>query len=220
MEKKEIYIIGGGPSLSNFDFSKLKNKNTIAINKSIFDIPSPTYFITLDYIFLRRIKKRIEFFKSINTSKFFVADFHFPFIQEKNGRIMDVRNDLVYELNDFDVVIKARRAENFGRSFNDFRTGLNSGYCALQLALLLGYEKIYLLGIDLNQSEETHYHGGYGERPGRFKARLPDYFNHFKKALEQLKRTSKNVEVISLSPVSLLNEVIMYQDEKKILCTT
>ena len=103
-------------------------------------------------------------------------------------------------------------------SFNDFRTGLNSGYCALQLAILLGYEKIYLLGIDLNPTSSTHYHKGYGTKIKRFHALLLDYFKHFKEGLEQIKKDDKGIEVISCSPTSKLNSIIQYQNIEEVLC--
>ncbi len=54
----EVYIVAGGTSLKEFDFSKLKNKTTIVSNKSIFDIPKANYFITTDYTFLNYLKSR------------------------------------------------------------------------------------------------------------------------------------------------------------------
>jgi len=217
MEKKEIFVIGGGPSLTNFNFSKLKDKDTITVNKSIFDVPSPNYFISVDYTFLKKIQDRKTLFDSIKTTKIFVADFHFTYLQEKNGQIVDIRNNLVYKLNDFDVIIKAKSAEGIGYTYNDFRTGLNTGYCALQLAIILGYKKIYLLGIDLNQQQITHYHGGYGERYDKFNAKIPNYLNRFKRGLKQIKQDGKGIEVISLSSVSRLNIDIPYQDINTLL---
>ena len=188
MEKKEIFIVGGGSSLVDFDFSKLKNKNTIAVNMSVFDVPSPNYFISVDYTFLKKIGRNIGPFRCIKTTKIFVVDLHFRYLEEKYGQIIDVRNGLTYDLKDFDVVIKARRCEGIGYNYNDFRTGLNTGYCALQLAIILGYKKIYLLGIDLTQGKTTHYHNGYGENSDRFNIKVLEYLDYFRKGLEQIRK--------------------------------
>jgi len=209
MKQKEIYIIGGGPSLTGFDFNSLKNKDTITVNKSILDVPDPNYFITVDYTFLRKLKVSKSRFTSIDTTKIFVADFHFPFIQEKNGRIVDTRIGLIYDLQDFNMIIKAKQTSGIGYEYKDFRTGINSGYCALQLAVLLGYKKIYLLGIDLNKELITHYHGGYGEKPAVFNTRVPNYLQEFKHGLKQIKQDNQ-VEVFSCSPISALNSIIEY----------
>ena len=211
MRQEAVYIVGGGPSLKGFDFNSLKFKDTITINKSIFDVPNPNYFITVDYTFLKKIKTQKIYFDSIDTTKIFIADFHFPYIKEKRGRIVDTRISLVYELQDFDLIIKSRQINGIGYEYKDFRTGGNSGYCALQLAVLLGYKKIYLLGIDLNKEAVTHYHGGYGEKSNVFNTRLPNYLGQFKQGLKQLKQ-DKIVEVYSCSKTSALNNIIDYVD--------
>lgn len=220
MEKKDkssCFIIGGGPSLKGFPFDKLHSKDTIVVNKSIFDVPNPNYFISVDYTFLKKIRKKIDRFREIETTKVFVADFHFVYLKERDGRIVDTRFNLVYDLKDFDVIIKARKVGGIGYTFGDFRTGLNTGYCALQLAVILGYRKIYLLGIDLNREEVTHYHGGYGEGLDDFNAKLGMYMDHFRLGLQQLKSERPDIEVVSGSSVSQLNKIILYIDVEKIL---
>ena len=63
--RDEVFIVGGGSSLSGFDFQKLKNRDTIAINMSALDVPNPTYCITADSGIFRKIQtgyfKDIEF---------------------------------------------------------------------------------------------------------------------------------------------------------------
>lgn len=219
--KKEVYIIGGGPSLLDFNFDLLKDKDTIAVNKSILDVPNPKYFITVDYTFLKKIE--IQKLKDVNTTKIFIVCLHFDFIKEENGQIIDIKHNIIYNLQDFDVIIKSRVEGGIGFNLRDFRNGLNSGYCALQLAVALGYEKIYLLGLDLcnNQkyttNKQTHYHGGYGEKAFSFDIKLEKYYQHFVKGLKEIKQNS-NINVISLSPVSRLNSQIDYVNYKDVLC--
>jgi len=149
-ERKRVFIVGGGPSLKDFEFIKLAEEDTIVVNKSILDVPLSNYFITVDYTFLSKIG--LDCFKRINTEKVFVADFSYPFLKKKDSQIVDTRTNLVYDLKYFDRVIESQKYEGIGFTFDDFRSGRNSGYCALQLAVILGYEEIYLLGIDLNIS--------------------------------------------------------------------
>ena len=208
--RKRAFIIGGGPSLKDFDFSRLRDEDTIITNKSILDVPSPNYFITVDYTFAKKIG--VERFSQIKIPKVFVADFSHPFLKERDGRIVDERFNLVYHLNDFNVIVKSYRADGIGYSFDDFRTGRNSGFCALQLAVVLGYKEIYLLGIDLNTvGSLTHYHGGYGESKEKFDSKLLMYFKYFKEGLEQLQKKS-NVQVFSCSENSSLNSIIAYKN--------
>ena len=207
---RQCFVVGGGSSLTGFDFPKLSNVDTIVINKSIFDVPNPNYFITADYTFLKKIN--LKFFERIETTKIFIADFHFPYLREKNAQIVDTRFNLIYDLRVFNLIIKARREKGVGFTFNDFRTGSNSGYCALQLAIIFGYTRILLLGMDMNKSEETHYHGGYGESAESFNRKLDVYYVNFRIGLKQLKDSGKDIKVISCSPTSRLNGIIEYKD--------
>lgn len=210
----EVFVVGGGPSLRNFDFHTLTDKCAIAVNKSVFHIPNPNYFISVDYTFLRKVSKTL--FKSIPAKKFFVADFGYPSLKEVDKRITDTRFNLTYDLRDYDLLIKAYKQEGIGYTFKDFRTGKNSGFCALQLAVIFGFKKIYLLGIDLNQRGKTHYHEGYGERVKTFVPKLDEYHDYFKIGLEQLKSERPDIQVISCSPNSRLNGVIPYRSIEEV----
>jgi len=208
---KRVFVIGGGHSLSDFDFTKLANEDTIVTNKSILDVPFPNYFITIDYTFLKKIGA--DCFKQINTTKLFVANFGCSTLKEKNGQIVDTKFNLKYHLDSFDKVIKSYRSDGIGFSFDDFRNGTNSGYCALQLAVILGYKEIYLLGMDLNTTNKTHYHGGYGQSHKVFNEKLEKYFQLFKVGLLELQSCS-DVEVFSCSSNSRLNSIIPYHNLK------
>lgn len=208
----EIYIIGGGASLKDFDFVKLKDKDTIAVNMAALDVPNPTYCITLDYTFLRKLERNIIKFRGLETTRVFIVDFHHPYLKEKGGRIVDTKHNLIYNLADFHMIIKAYKATGIGFSFNDFRTGINTGYCALQLAVLLGYTKIYLLGIDLVAQERTHYHEGYGKGVRKFNKKLITYLQYFKDGLKQIQIERPDIEVISCSPISGLNNIIKFKE--------
>lgn len=193
-----------------FDFCTLTNKCTIAVNRSIFNLSNANYFVTVDYTFLNKINRRR--FDFISTTKFFIADFSFPFMKEINGIVTDTRFNMQYDIHGFHALVKAKGQEGIGYSFADFRTGMNSGFCALQLAIILGFKKIYLLGIDLTHQCNTHYHGGYGENSDTFNSKLNTYFNYFKIGLEQLKQERPGIEVISCSKNSRLNDIIPYED--------
>lgn len=215
MDHDSVFVIGGGTSLQNFDFSKLTNKCTIAVNKAILDVPNLDYFISVDFTFLNKIDKNKV--KSCPATKIFVADLSYPFLQEKEGSIVDTRFNLVYKLQDFDTIIKCRKQSGMGITLKDFRTGKNSGFCALQLAVALGFRKIYLLGIDLVSGINTHYHGGYGETKNKFNRKLDEYFNFFKAGIEELKTYPNPPEIYSCSQFSKLNRLIPFVGLSEIL---
>jgi hypothetical protein len=218
MKKKAIFIVGGGPSLAGLSLSTLENKTTIAINKSIFDVPSPSHFITMDFTFLRKIANRSVEFQNIHTNKVFVANLEPSYMKDMRGRIVDTRSNMMYDLRDFNMIVKSYRMDGIGDSFQEFRTGENTGFCALQLAVLLGYKKIYLLGIDLSCTDKTHYHEGYpGQRVNRFKPKLDQYAQYFKVALKSLQKTRPDIRVFSCCSTSCLNEIINYVPYESIL---
>ena len=209
---EEIFIVGGGPSLKGFDFDCLTNRKTIAINIAIFDTLNPDFFITVDYTFLSKLKKLGPAFTKKTCPKFFVVDFSCSDLKEDDtrGNIKDVRCNIVYKLAPFDIIIKARKAEGIGYSFKDFRTGKNSGFCALQLAVLLGYKKINLLGIDLGTtSDKSHYHDMYGGGSS-FNDKLMMYYQYFKTGILQLKKEHPEIEIKSYSKNSPLNLIVDY----------
>ena len=209
--------MGGGPSLKDFDFSKLNGHHVIAVNKSIFDVHHANYFLTIDYTFLRKID--LIKFNQINTTKVFVINLANNYIKEVSGKIIDTRWNLFYDLKPFDVIIKSKSINGFGNTFGDFRNGLNSGYCALQLAILLRYTKINLLGFDLSiDKNKTHYHTGYsGTTEAQFVSRLEEYYKFFENGLIQLREQNPEVKVVSCSSISKLNQIIEYIPVEKIL---
>ncbi len=206
MDRDTVFVVGGGPSLSKINFSKLSSLHTICINQAVLDTPNPDYLITCDYTFLRKVD--INKIRSLSCSKFFVANFIGPDLQEKNGQIIDTRCHILYDLSPFDVIIKARERSGLGGTFRDFRSGGCSGYCGFQLAFLLGYRNIVLLGIDL-QTEGllTHYHRKYTTEVSRFKKCLDSYYVEFEKGIAQLKSSHPEINVCTGTP-SRLNNII------------
>lgn len=208
MNKKAVYIIGGGTSLRIFDFRKLQDKTTIAVNKSYYHVPHLDYFVTMDFTFLRKIGHHIN----SSATKIFVVNFSVSSLKEINGQIIDTKWNLLYDLKEFDMIIKSRKKDGIGFTLKDFRTGGNSGYCALQLAVALGYTEINLLGIDLVMDRGTHFHGGYREEPEKFAAKLKLYYTSFRTGLEELKRKRPDIKVYSCSKISRLNSIIPYKE--------
>ncbi len=205
--QNEVYIIGGGPSLENFPFGLLKDKDTIAVNQAALDIPNPTYCITADSAQFKKLQE--GYFKDVDTTWVFVTNPNHCTMKWKDGRFVH-KNGYVYNLFAANMVIRNAGVEGIGFSFKDFRTGYNSGFCAFQLAVLLGYRRIFLLGIDLNhQDPKHHYHDRYKGR----KISQPDmdkYYANFVKALNIIKADT-DIQVYSCSSTSRLNSIIPYR---------
>jgi len=205
-----IYVIGGGPSLLNFDFNRLRYKNTIVINNAIFNVPLANYFITLDYTFFRKID--ISKFNAYKTKEnIFVYNFSNSDLQQAETGVFDSRCKIKYDFTNKQInsFVSSNEVTGFGYSYEDFRNGDNSGYCGLQLAIILGYKEIKLLGFDLNFSENiTHFHTNYRTNAVRFKDKLDMYYKTFVTGLSQLHGT--DINVYSLTENGRLNNVIPY----------
>jgi len=204
----DIYIIGGGPSLKDFDFEQLNDLDTIAVNVAALDVPNPTFSITADSGQFRKLQE--GYFDSVNTTWVLVTNPDHCTMKWKGGIFKHVRSGYVYNLLAPTMVIKNAGVEGLGFSFNDFRTGYNSGFCALQLAVLLRYHRIHLLGIDLTDGH--HYHDRYARVIS--KGDLRNYYLNFIRALKILKEKT-DIQVISHSSISKLNKFIPYELFKK-----
>ncbi len=208
MRKDDIYIVGGGTSLKGFDFQKLKDKDTIVVNMSAFDVSNPTYCITADSNIFRKVQE--GFFKDIDTTWVLVTNPDHCSMKQKNGIFKHIHSGYVYNLFSINMIIKNAGVEGIGFTFKDFRTGYNSGFCAFQLAVLLGYKKIHLLGFDLcENNSKTHYHNKYKNRKTIREKDFEKFYANFVLAIKILKEKT-DIEIISHSKISRLNNFIPY----------
>lgn len=210
---KEVFIIGGGSSLQGFNFSRLKNKDTIAVNMAALDVPNPTYCITADSNIFRKVQE--GYFKNVETTWVLVTNPNHCTMKWQNGKFVH-RNGFVYNLFCMNIVIRNAGVEGIGFSFNDFKTGYNSGFCGFQLAILLGYKKIYLLGFDLVSGSKCHYHNRYKGKRTISDDAFRRFYDNFAIALKKIEEKT-DIQVISCSPVSLLNDIILYMPFEKII---
>jgi len=208
--EREVYIVGGGQSLKGYNFNHLKDKDTIAVNVSALDVPNPTYCITADSSIFRKVQE--GYFKDVNTTWVLVTNPEHCSMKFRDGKFVH-KNGFVYNLFCMNIVIRNAGIEGIGFTFSDFRTGYNSGFCALQLAVLLGYDKIHLLGFDLIG---MHYHKHYSSKQRIAVKTFEKFYQNFVLALGILK-TKTNIKVISHSAVSRLNAIIPYKSLREIV---
>ena len=214
-----VFIVCGGESINGLDLSLLENENTISVNRSFFKVPNPTFFLSMDNTFYGKISQE-EKNKLIetNTHKIFIANFASGELEEKNGVIWDPKNRVEYTLSFYNSIIKANGKNKIGNSIDEFFTGINSGFCAIQLAILMRYEEIYLLGMDLIANKLTHFHGGYGEQVLNFNTKLKKYQDLVIPVIEEYNsRRNNSSKIISCSPISTLNTILEYKDFKDII---
>lgn len=218
--RDRCFIVGSGPSLCGFDYGVLQKEDTITINQSIFSVPNPTYFVTKDYTWVRK-QKSFDWPSWRVAETFFVVGMRgerLRVVSEK--QCVDTKFQLTYKLSIFDNVIYTKSDGGIGFSWDDFRNGGDSGYAALQLAVLLGYKQIYLLGIDMMVAgDRTHCHEDYTRRqPQVYMEKLRSFGRKYERAFGDVNRRGAN-SIVSCSPISSLNEFIPYIPIKEALCS-
>ncbi len=204
--KKDVYIIGGGSSLQGFNFEVLRNKDTIAVNMSALDVPNPTYCITADSNIFRKVQEGL--FQKVNTTWVLVTNPDHCSMKWKDGKFVHA-NGFVYNLFAMNMVIRNAGVEGIGFEFKDFRTGYNSGFCGFQLAVLLRYKRIHLLGFDLVVSSPKHHYHDYYHNKRISTAAMELFYTNFVVALKRVKEET-DIEVFSHSANSRLNGIIPY----------
>ena len=123
---QDVFIIGGGASLIDFDFEKLNDKNTIVINHS-YRYCKTDILVFLDAKFLKEIK---ELGDDINK-------FPFKIIAGPSAKLKESENITTIQISNH---VSKRPDKMFGRA--------SSTLIAINAALIAAAKKIYLLGID------------------------------------------------------------------------
>ena len=183
-KNQRCFILGGGESLRGFDFSKLKNELVIGTNRA-YEAMDCTINYAMDNTLYKWItrgalgqeaKKKFEDFKGIPVW-FDSAGYNYP-----NG---------IFILNKLDSP-----RNNYSMK-EGLRAGNNTGFGALNLAICLGANPIYLLGFDM---EGKWWHDGYPEEYGNRAYVI--YALDFKELAPRLAK--KGIRVINLNPESKL----------------
>lgn len=215
------FITAGGPSLAKFDFSRLKGKLSIGINKAFL-----TYAPSINYSM---------------DSTFYEAIINGFYDEQEGCRVLlkwlDYPGHRIFltpmELKKFGPEVwLVRRKWKADVNKVDLEEGIwggeNSAAGAINLAISLGADPIYLLGYDMKCGDQTHYHNGYVDNapdekgqntlvardPVVFNAKLKEYREEIT-ALAPLWKESGNT-IINLGPDSDLT-CFPFQDLDKVL---
>lgn len=187
---QRCFIIGGGESLKNFDFSKLKNELVIGINRAYeridctinFSMDNNYYHWIVGGKMGEEAKRKFKDFKGIPVW-LDSAGYDYP----KGIFILNKSNGPSYS-----YAMKKGIGE-----------GNNSGYGALNIAVCLGAKPIYLLGFDMKGGEDEKqawWHDGYPETQSD--KVYPAFANDFRKVALKLRK--RGFQVINLNPESEL----------------
>lgn len=149
---KACFILGGGPSLYGFDFNRLNKEFTLAINHSIEFYPRASACLFGDKIFLSKTK-----FDFNNYPGMVFAGAESGHQDKYKG---DRTNWYIFKINRKEPCLNPK-------------VGLYHPTCgglyALNLALQMGFKKIYLMGYDFYYSGgNTHFYGNVYEHHTKY----------------------------------------------------
>jgi hypothetical protein len=203
------FVIGGGPSIldlmdNGFSFEKLSDDITVGANK-IYIYLIPTYLLWTDPYFWNTFHHELDELDCIK----FCPDFVVLKTKKKEidayiFRGDDIKGDKTYALSMTDIIPAWR----------------NTGVTALRIAVILGLNPIYLLGMDCRKEDDkgrTHCHNEYDkDRISKTKPETFDFFaEDFIETVADL--TKIDIKVYSCSPTSQLNDSIEYKDIMEIV---
>jgi len=142
---ERCFIIGNGPSLRTHDLDRLKNEITFAVNHifNVFDKTSwrPTYYVIEDTLFEIDSKTICE---NINGIKFIYAPAALMF----EG--FEVENAYYYNSDTRIAHQQYPYTAEFSTEPGTVFWATTIVYTCLQLAALMGFKEIYLIGVDHN----------------------------------------------------------------------
>lgn len=186
------FILGGAPSLLNEDLSLIKNEDIFTCNRG-YKIKS----LDLDfkYYVLADRKHAQEFYKEIEQETSHAKRFFSSALRRKNT--IEVFNNQYTVFNRSEGSLKKfpdTLEEGWGRTRNVVTD-------AIIIAYFLGYKEIYLLGVNLDYSNDNNHFYEESNFETRHKNKVPDnlqeILNGLKFVSDELKK--KNIKLTNLS---------------------
>lgn len=159
---ERCFIVGNGPSLQVEDLDKLKGEFTFAMN-SIYHLYQytawrPTYYITVSSTLIKHelggIQEFIDMIEECDAVFTTMLTCLFDYREDKEMDKVYYLKTLNYEET---AELGNRFSEDCSKQVYCSSTVL---YVALQLAVYMGFKKIYLVGVDCSFSVESNEDGG------------------------------------------------------------
>jgi len=203
-EGRRCFVVGGGKSLEGFDWELLKGELVIGINRSYETFP-PSIMFGMDSRYFNWIDKELMY--RSEGSKLPTAE---DKIQARiiKQKYMDLRCPIVYMRDGTEriprntIVLQANKEKLTEKFSEGILHGGNSGLGALNIALNLGANPIYMLGFDLHSKQgekQEHFHSGYPQRQDS--AVYKQFVTNFNKYSESAKARA---DIVNLNPESSL----------------
>ena len=176
MFRHRVFIVGGGPSLRGFDFSRLRGMRVFAINAAGYDVPFAELLIFDGHGFYRKHSDLIDGWSGSAVTR------------APPSRL--IKSDRVQ-------FVGATERPDFGPGL--VKSGPSTGHLAVGLAVQRLAQSVVLLGFDCANDEagRSHYHDRYNGDGDRFLETWGGWNAAARRA---------GVDVVNASPCSALTE--------------
>lgn len=178
------FIIAGGPSLAGFDFERLRGKGRIiAINRAFEYAPWADILFFMDNKFYRLCHDGERYAR---------------WLEFKGQRVfLDLMGRKYEDCYHVRSLGRVGLSKSIGQGLYH---GNNSGVGALNLALVLKANPIYLLGYDMRFSQDgkSHFHSGYG--PGAKEQTVKSFVRDFERMAKFMGDERRHI--VNLNPHS------------------
>lgn len=147
---KRCFIVGNGPSLTLEQLEKIKNEDCFAANR-IYKIFDKTEWRPKYYVIQDKYDNTKGIYENLKVEYLFVSDFYWREHGMKNS------NAICYHINR-----NLRQSNNIPFSLNVdkcIQAASTVTYTMIQLAVFMGYDEIYLIGIDHMYANVTNDKG-------------------------------------------------------------
>lgn len=186
-DDKPLAIVGAGPSLKGFDFSRLDlpDVRVLAVKETIWDMPFAHAVFGLDRPWINRQADKLR-----------------ALICEVYLAPTGMDGDNVAYIANATYLALERRQGGFSDNCGVLESGGNSGFAAVNLAYLKRAKQIVLFGFDYTEQGGHHYSAErYHWYPqGRNARYWKNWGDNFQACLPQLKK--HGVTIINASPIS------------------
>lgn len=179
--------LGGGPSLTQEDVNYVRNRAyVIAVNDAYLLAPWADVLYACD----------LKWWNWHKSSEAIKANYHFTGQSALDFAGLKVTPD-VQAAKQFDqlLLIKGEHKEGLSTDPGVVHYGSNSGYQALNLAVLFGAPRIILLGYDMQFTDSASH--WFGDHPDGVRSNYDSWAPHYRSAAKQQEKLG--VEIINCS---------------------
>lgn len=196
---RDLYIIGGGPSLKGRNLQNLRSRGRVlGINKVPEIAPCDAMF-TIDQKFLREYARQIREWAAAGVEC--TAGVGNTWFNDGHTPIPGVNYILRVQGTGIGGDEHQLRNLGFPPEVGTVVNGCNSGYSGTAYGLLRGALRIFLLGFDMNTPENEHFHDGYPWGAGNTGVYFPRWALKFCEIAAAL---PSGVEVLNCNPESAI----------------